>query len=802
MEYAVKKQKQQPQHPQLTGLLLLLLCILSPLPVSGHALSEYALEKADVLFDRSGSLIPQQLTSNQYRHRFIPWDRTNFYFTQDSTVWLRFALPISTTEAQMFEIRALTFGDDDITYYLYHDRPSKGNDELTELSSYPQFSNNQHLIPFEYHPGEQLTLYVRMHSPFHKRISAWLSTPDHEHHTIQQTHWFFGIWAGINIALILVTASLFVTRKRTDYLQLFAISLVCLVFLLSWQGIPASLWNLFPDAQNRIHFASISAGYGLLCLLSRTLLQTRNSRSADRLLLLMSTGSFVTALVMLFPGYVLPENAIIILSLMSCASSIITGVIRLYEGYIAAWRWLLAVVPYTVIFITFIMCQFGILPFDIWMMQSILVSSFLLLVTGLSLRFLIRSAAPIPHYGNMVPESGQQPTEKPGRPLWSYIGHDIRTPMNGILGMSELLQNTSLTPRQKDYVNTIQLSGREMLNLVNQVVDNVKTELEPPQTDAFPFEITELVQVCMDRYRYKSEQLGVELISFIQPDMPEFLAGDTERIRQILLALLAYNFNHIAEGEILLTVSPQTLSVTEESDNTTDQKTLARFTLKCSDNGIGYRALRPYAESMTDTLSENGTHPPVGILLARNMVKKLDGSFNLMTDNQNTIYWFTLPLTILPELTPDSSDDPKAIQLLSNRKVLVVDDNDTCRKVLVRQCMHLGLDVYQTRNATEALALLRTEASLSNPFDLAILDQNMPGTSGLQLASRIAEDPLLKDRLLVIMLTGSSIPTTQQTQISGIRCILTKPVSSKRLGRVLVRELSQKPEERTQAVIH
>ena len=785
------KPKQQPQPPQRIRLLLLLLCVLSPLQAMGHALSEYALENADVLFDRSGSLTPQQLVSNQYRHRFIPWDRTNFYFTQDSTVWLRFTLPISETASQPYEIRAQTFGDDDITYYLHRDRTTKGSDELNELTSHSQFSHNQHLIPFEYHPGEQLTLYVRMHSPFHKRISAWLSKPNNEHHAIQKTHWFFGIWAGINIALILVTLTLFLTRKRVDCLQLFGISLICLVFLLSWQGIPASLWRLFPDAQNRVHFASIAAGYGLLCLLSRTLLETSKSRAADRLLLLMSTGSFVTALIMLFPGYVLPENAIVILSLMSCASSIITGVIRLYEGYIAAWRWLLVVVPYTMIFITFVLCQFGILPFDIWMMQSTLVSSVLILVTGLSLSFLIRSAAPVSRYGNLAPESDPQPTDKPARPLWSYIGHDIRTPMNGILGMSELLQNTSLTPRQKDYVNTIQLSGREMLNLVNQVVDNVKTEVEPPQTESFPFEITELVQVCMDRYRYKSEQLGIELISFIQPDMPEFLAGDTERIRQILLALLAYNFNHIADGEILLTVSPQTLSATGDPDNTKDQKTLARFTLKCSDNGIGYRTLRPYADSMADTLSENDTQPPVGILLARNMVKRLGGSFNLMTDGQNTIYWFTLPLTILPELTPDSSDDPKAIQLLSNRKVLVVDDNDTCRKVLVRQCMHLGLDVYQTRNATEALALLRTEASLSNPFDLAILDQNMPGTSGMQLATRIADDPLLKDRLLVIMLTGSSIPTTQQTETSSIRCILTKPVSSKRLGKVLVKELSQ-----------
>src|SRR5690606_38748025 len=135
------------------------------------------------------------------------------------------------------------------------------------------------------------------------------------------------------------------------------------------------------------------------------------------------------------------------------------------------------------------------------------------------------------------------------------ISHEIRTPMNGVLGMTELLLGTPLSAKQRDYVQTIHSSGNELLTLINEILDISKLESGQIGLDDVQFDLSALIEDCLDIFRAKAEQQKVELISFIQPQVPRVISGDPTRLRQALLSLLDNAFKQTDEGEILLVVA-------------------------------------------------------------------------------------------------------------------------------------------------------------------------------------------------------------------------------------------------------
>ena len=180
----------------------------------------------------------------------------------------------------------------------------------------------------------------------------------------------------------------------------------------------------------------------------------------------------------------------------------------------------------------------------------------------------------------------------------------------------------------------------------------------------------------------------------------------------------------------------------------------------------------------------------LGLIIARQLVHLMDGEFGIQTGGitGNTL-WISLPLVAnLSEQPGNELDDE-----LKGARLLVVDDNDTCRKVLSQQCSSWGLEVSAVASGKEALALLRTKAHLREYFDVVLLDQDMPGMTGMQLASRIKEDFSLNHDILLIMLTGmSSAPSKVIARNAGIKRILAKPVAGYTLKTTLADELARR----------
>ncbi|MDG9924548.1 MULTISPECIES: hybrid sensor histidine kinase/response regulator [unclassified Pseudomonas] len=363
------------------------------------------------------------------------------------------------------------------------------------------------------------------------------------------------------------------------------------------------------------------------------------------------------------------------------------------------------------------------------------------------------------------------------------MSHEIRTPMNGVLGMTELLLGTPLSAKQRDYVQTIHSSGNELLTLINEILDISKLESGQIELDDVQFDLNALIDDCLDIFRAKAEQQKVELISFTQPQVPRVISGDPTRLRQILMSLLDNAFRQTDEGEILLVVALDS------------EAREPRLRIAVQDSG------RPLEPSERDALLNTQLHSSdflsasklggrLGLIIARQLVRLMEGEFGVQSGGSaGSTLWLTLPLDPqrLEQPTADL-DGP-----LQGARLLVVDDNETCRKVLQQQCAAWGLQVSAVASGKEALALLRTKAHLREFFDAVLLDQEMPGMTGMQLAAKIKEDPNLNHDILLIMLTGiSNAPSKIIARNAGIKRILAKPVAGYTLKTTLADELAQR----------
>ncbi len=363
------------------------------------------------------------------------------------------------------------------------------------------------------------------------------------------------------------------------------------------------------------------------------------------------------------------------------------------------------------------------------------------------------------------------------------ISHEIRTPMNGVLGMTELLLGTPLSVKQRDYVQTIHSAGNELLTLINEILDISKLESGQIELDDVQFDLNALIEDCLSIFRAKAEQQNVELISFIQPQVPRVISGDPTRLRQTLLSLLENALKKTDEGEILIVVALD------------DRSAKSRLRIAVQDSGETMEAEERdalmHAELHSKNfLSANRLGGNLGLVIARQLIRLMHGEFGIKSGaGQGSTLWLTLPLD------PDRLEHPTSDLdgPLQGARVLVVDDNDTCRKVLVQQCTAWGLNVSAVASGKEALALLRTKAHLRDYFDIVLLDQNMPGMTGMQLAAKIKEDPSLNHDILLIMLTGiSNAPSKIIARNSGIKRILAKPVAGYTLKTTLADELTQR----------
>jgi len=364
------------------------------------------------------------------------------------------------------------------------------------------------------------------------------------------------------------------------------------------------------------------------------------------------------------------------------------------------------------------------------------------------------------------------------------MSHEIRTPMNAILGMTELVLETTLTAPQREYLELVHESAGSLLEVIEDILDFSKIEAGKLEFEQLPFDLHDRLGDAVKSLAFRAHSKGLELACRIAPQVPRMLMGDDTRLRQVVVNLVGNAIKFTDRGEVLLDV---------QIENRDDEGVDLHFIV--SDTGIGIpeekqQQIFAAFEQADNSAARRYGGTGLGLAICSRLVSLMGGRIWVESEpDRGSRFHFTARLGHCPQ--GEGRPRRHTAADLRGMPVLVVDDNATNRKILEEMLRHWGMQPKVVASAEEALRVLETSQREGRPFPLLLSDVNMPGVDGFTLIERLRQRTGTEAPVIMMLTSGGRPGDAERCDELGVARFLMKPIKSSDLYNAIVLALDQ-----------